>query len=101
MDELRESFSDRLAERVREIEAAWEAALAAAPAGAGREPLRQLHRLAHSLHGTAGTFGHPTAGDAAQDLERGAKALLDGVGVPDLAALAPLLAALRGTLGRP
>ena len=97
LDALRESFRGRLAERVREIEAAWEAARAEPPTDGGREPLRRLHRLAHSLYGTAGTFGHPAVGDAARALELRAQALLDAE--PDdlqgLAELAPLLAALH------
>jgi len=103
LNELRESFRERLDERVREIEEAWEAARAESAAGGAREPLLRLHRLAHSLYGTAGTFGHPAVGDAARDLERRVEALLDVGDVGDLwdlAELAPLLAALSGSAGR-
>lgn len=39
------------------------------------ETLAALRFLCHSLHGTAGTFGHPAIGDAAARVE----ALSDGV----------------------
>jgi CheY-like chemotaxis protein len=99
LDELRQSFSARLGERVREIEEAWEAARAAP---GSPEPLRRLHRLAHSLHGTAGTFGHPAVGAAAHAIERRVKELLDAgrTDIDDIADLAPLLAALQGLAGK-
>jgi CheY-like chemotaxis protein len=99
LDELRQSFSARLGERVREIEEAWEAARAAP---GSPEPLRRLHRLAHSLHGTAGTFGHPAAGAAAHAIERRVKELLDAgrTDIDDIAELVPLLAALQGLAGK-
>ncbi|MEA2695655.1 MAG: hypothetical protein QOJ16_5042 [Acidobacteriota bacterium] len=98
LDELRQSFSARLGERVREIEEAWEAARAAP---GSPEPLRRLHRLAHSLHGTAGTFGHPAASAAAHAIERRVKELLDAgmADGTDIAELAPLLAALQRAAG--
>lgn len=71
--ELRNSFRPRLTERVQEIAAEWETVRPAATEPAGTsEPdrLRRLHRLAHSLAGTAGTFGFPAVGDAARILER-------------------------------
>ena len=77
--ELRASFRPRLTARVEEIVAAWEAMRPAAgqelasldPSDPGAIDLRRhLHRLAHSLAGTAGTFGFPQVGDAARTLER-------------------------------
>ncbi len=71
--ELRASFRPRLTERVEEIAAEWETVRPAATAPPGNpapDLLRRLHRLAHSLAGTAGTFGFPAVGDAARILER-------------------------------
>jgi len=99
LDDLRASFRDRLAERVGEIEAAWEAV--ARGGDASPEALSQLLRLAHSLYGTAGTFGYPEAGLASRALEHGVREILDRPGPPraaDLAALGPLVSALRSSL---
>jgi HPt (histidine-containing phosphotransfer) domain-containing protein len=93
--DLRGSFRLRLAERMREIEEAWEAARAA---GDALEPLRHLHRLVHSLAGAAGTFGYPEVSAAARLLERRAKELLLAPGHPGgsgASELAFLLATLR------
>ena len=68
--ELRESFRPRLAERVEEIAAQWETVRPVLADPAARELLRRLHRLAHSLAGTAGTFGFTAAGDVSRALER-------------------------------
>jgi HPt (histidine-containing phosphotransfer) domain-containing protein len=71
--ELRASFRPRLTARVEEIAAEWETVRPAATAPPGNpapDLLRRLHRLAHSLAGTAGTFGFPAVGDAARNLER-------------------------------
>lgn len=96
--ELRDFFRPRLAERVREIEAAWEALREApnAPDSSLDDPRRRLHRLAHSLGGAAGTFGFPAVGDAARDLERhlqSAEALTSEA--PELGGIEPRVAALR------
>jgi CheY-like chemotaxis protein len=98
LDELRQSFSDRLGGRVREIAEACEEARTAP---GSLEPLRRLHRLAHSLHGTAGTFGYPAVGDAAYALERRVKELLDAgmADGADITELVPLLAALQRAAG--
>lgn len=105
LDELRASFRGRLEERVREIEAAWEAAAIGGGGGDGAPAaLALLLRLAHSLYGAAGTFGYPAAGEAARALELGVRAVLNAPGAPgapaasDLAALGPLVAALRDAL---
>ena len=102
LDELRASFRGRLEERVREIEAAWEAAATGGGGGDGAPAaLALLLRLAHSLYGAAGTFGYPAAGEAARALELGVRAVLAAPGAPaasDLAALGPLVAALRDAL---
>jgi HPt (histidine-containing phosphotransfer) domain-containing protein len=77
--EIRDSFRPRLTVRVAEISAEWEAVRPATaklagdagnPAPTVSDLLRRLHRLAHSLAGTAGTFGFPAVGDAARRLER-------------------------------
>jgi HPt (histidine-containing phosphotransfer) domain-containing protein len=92
-DELRQWFGDRLVERVGEIEAAWEAAQTASGGG---EALARLHRLAHSLAGTAGTFGYPDVGLAARVLEKRLEELLGSVPTSsELGALGSLLVTLR------
>jgi periplasmic divalent cation tolerance protein len=92
--ELRDLFRPRLAERVGEIEAAWEA-LRAAPEPA-LESLRRLHRLAHSLAGAAGTFGFPAVGNAARALERHLQSAAAATAVRrEGGEIEPLVAALR------
>lgn len=110
IEELRALFRPQLADRVREIEAAWAAVQggdAAAGGGSGdgdsgEPPLRRFHRLTHSLAGTAGTFGYPEVGSAARALERHLRELLPAErrepGAPpapaDSTEVVPLLVAL-------
>jgi HPt (histidine-containing phosphotransfer) domain-containing protein len=102
LSELRDFFRPRLAERVREIELAWEAmAATAATAGPDADSLRRLHRLAHSLGGAAGTFGFAAVGDAARALERHLQSAETATTAttagarPELGEIEPLVAALR------
>jgi HPt (histidine-containing phosphotransfer) domain-containing protein len=69
--DLREYFSERLPHRLREVEDAWRDVRESTW---GPEPVKRLHRLAHSLAGTGATFGFPAVSDAARRLE----ALLQG-----------------------
>jgi HPt (histidine-containing phosphotransfer) domain-containing protein len=102
IEELRELFRPHLAERVREIEAAWESVRAGGAGGDIADPdaLKRLHRLAHSLSGAAGTFGYPEVGIAARALERGLERWLPGktggmVEIPEITEIiVPLLATL-------
>jgi periplasmic divalent cation tolerance protein len=97
--ELRDFFRPRLTERVREIEAAWEALREAPNAADGSldDSRRRLHRLAHSLGGAAGTFGFPAVGDAARELERHLQSAEAATAPmrPELGEIEPLVAALR------
>lgn len=63
---LQEYFAGRLPERVQDLENAW-TAVQASPHPA--EPLRELHRLAHTLSGASATFGFPEVTRAARELE--------------------------------
>jgi len=101
IEALQELFRPHLADRVREIEAAWEALQVDGDGTrpAGEPPLRRFYRLAHSLAGTAGSFGYPAVGTAARELERHLHALLPAEGqeyleVPPSAEILRLLAAL-------
>ena len=96
---LRDSFRDRLAPRVGEIETAWKALAGAVDRAETTEPLRHLHRLAHSLAGTAGTFGFPTVGSASRALERRVKELVEA-GAPFEATAREEIAALLAALGQ-
>lgn len=76
---LQEYFAGRLPERLREIEAAWQEARSAGRTG---EPLRTLHRLAHSLVGAGATFGFPAVTAAARQLEKALQPAVQGTAAP-------------------
>lgn len=65
-EELRQYFAGRLPARLAEIQ---EALAAARAAGWSGEPLRDAHRLAHSLKGVGETFGFPEVTTLARRLE--------------------------------
>jgi diguanylate cyclase (GGDEF)-like protein len=79
LQELRKYFAGRLPERLGEIEQAW-AEVRVTGWGAG--PLRDFHRLAHSLTGAGSTFGFPEVTRAARELERFLKEALGRMGPP-------------------
>lgn len=80
--ELRRYFADRLPARLAEIDGAGRAARDAGWTG---EPLKTLHRLAHSLAGAGATFGFPAVSETARGLERLLREMLrEGPG-PDAA----------------
>jgi HPt (histidine-containing phosphotransfer) domain-containing protein len=54
------------------------------------ESLRQLEHLAHKIHGTAASFGHPALSERGGDIERLAESLLNGEQPLDAAACAAL-----------
>jgi HPt (histidine-containing phosphotransfer) domain-containing protein len=85
VEELRRYFAGRLPARLTEVE---EAATAAREAGWAAEPLRQFHRLAHSLVGAGATFGFPAITEHARTLERLLKAHLNGGPPPSVAEIA-------------
>lgn len=81
LQDLREYFAGRLPDRLREIDEAWSRVLASSWSA---EPLRELHRLVHSLAGAGATFGFPEVTRASRDLERFLKSTLDApAGEPD------------------
>ena len=63
---LRNSYHHRLLDRIRQIESDWERVR---DGEHGHEALISLHRLAHSLAGSAVTFGFDDIGKAANSLE--------------------------------
>ena len=94
-EELRRYFAGRLPSRLAEVE---DAASAAREAGWAAEPLRNFHRLAHSLVGAGATFGFPGVTEHARTLERLLKAHLDGGPPPstaEVAEVAEILGRLR------
>ena len=65
------------------------------------EPLRELNRLCHSLHGAAGTFGFAAIGDAADEAEDLTDRMTGGTGAAtDATPEAELVARLDDALGR-
>lgn len=91
-EELRQYFAGRLPARLTEVE---DACMAAREAGWAAEPLRNFHRLAHSLVGAGTTFGFPGITEHARTLERLLKAHLDGGPPPPAAEVAEILGRLR------
>lgn len=90
---LRQHFSGRLPERLREIEDAWRNACAS---DWREEEAKTAHRLAHSLVGAGATFGFPAVTAAARLLEQRLKPVALGAGAPpDDATVAELLAGIR------
>lgn len=92
---LRAAFAAGLPERMEAIAACWRAAEAADPP---QQVPTELIRLAHSLAGSAGTFGYHRLGDKARELEE-ALAQTSRVVPPDAATrttrIHELIAALR------
>ena len=77
--DLREYFSERLPHRLREVEDAWRDVR---ESGWGPEPVKRLHRLAHSLAGTGSTFGFPAVSEAARRLEILLQGTVEGTAPP-------------------
>src|SRR5688572_24977883 len=89
LDELSLKYAGRLEEKVRELTAAVERARAGSPEG-----LAEAFKLAHTLHGTAGSYGFRPVSMAARGLEVLLRPARDGVGTPDWAAVETALRAL-------
>jgi CheY-like chemotaxis protein len=94
--ELRRLFAGRLPERLAEIGRVW---AEVRTTGWDHGPLRELHRLAHSLAGAGATFGFPEVTRVAGELEHLLKEVLAGppageAGAPE-ARVEALLAELR------
>jgi HPt (histidine-containing phosphotransfer) domain-containing protein len=92
VEELRRYFAGRLPDRLAELEVT---AAAAREAGWAAEPLRQFHRLAHSLVGAGATFGFPGVTEHARSLERLLKAHLNGGPPPHAGEVDEILGRLR------
>ena len=92
LQELQEYFAGRLPDRLREIDEAWSKVRASAWSP---EPLKDLHRLVHSLSGAGTTFGFPEVTRTARDLERFLKSALEGSGPQEDGHVAELLAEIR------
>jgi HPt (histidine-containing phosphotransfer) domain-containing protein len=91
--DLREYFSERLPHRLREVEEAWRDVR---ESGWGEEPVRRLHRLAHSLAGTGSTFGFPDVSATSRRLEALLLAAVeDGAPPPAAERIEELLEELR------
>jgi HPt (histidine-containing phosphotransfer) domain-containing protein len=89
LDELSIKYAGRLGEKVRELTAAVERARAGSPEG-----LAEAYKLAHTLHGTAGSYGFRPVSMAARGLEALLKPARDGVGPADWTAVETALQAL-------
>ncbi len=74
LESLRVSFFERLPEKVAELKTAWQAVLSHP---SQIEQRNELHRLAHSLKGTAATFGYEAISDIACSVEYLAKQLVE------------------------
>lgn len=79
LSELRQRFARKLPDTLQAITALFESLSAGSWAPA---PVIDLHRMAHSLAGTAGTFGLPEVSHAARRLETSLQALLDAGTAP-------------------
>lgn len=75
----RADYLRTLPEKVNQIETLWQDARQAAGAP---DKLSALEHLAHSLHGTAGTYGFRDLSHAGHTLERAVQALLDAGAAP-------------------
>ncbi|RYF44100.1 MAG: Hpt domain-containing protein [Comamonadaceae bacterium] len=65
LESQRADYRHALPARLQQLQALW----TAIDAGAAAPPLGELERLAHTLAGTAGTFGLREVGQAARALE--------------------------------
>ncbi len=63
--ELLDAYAEALPAKVREIRELW----ARVESGPDAEATRSLYLRVHNLAGTAATYGHPTLGDVAKQLE--------------------------------
>ncbi len=86
-------FAERLPERLREVEEGWRQVRETAWS---EEAVKTFHRLAHSLAGAGATFGFLTVTEAARDLEKPLKAIVQSAAPrPDDSVVEGLLDGLR------
>jgi diguanylate cyclase (GGDEF)-like protein len=86
-------FAQRLPERLREVEDGWRQVQETAWS---EEAVKTLHRLAHSLAGAGATFGFLTVTEAARELEKPLKAVVQKAAPhPDDSLVEGLLDGLR------
>lgn len=78
--ELRADYAAKLPQRLGEIEALWQAVQHEGWSGPSAQ---SLHRVCHTLAGSAGTFGLPAVGQQARALEQILKPLVQAAQVPD------------------
>lgn len=79
IEALRRRYAESLATKVEGLRAAVEHARAADPAS-HKAAVDAAHRIAHTLHGTAGTYGHAEVSSAMASIEQALEQLLDGAG---------------------
>jgi HPt (histidine-containing phosphotransfer) domain-containing protein len=75
----RADYRRTLPEKMSQIETLWQGAR---QAGEAPDKLSTLERLAHSLHGTAGTYGFRDLSHAGHTLELAVRALMDTGATP-------------------
>ena len=74
--ELQQMFHQQLPDKIVEIEKLWRAIADAEP---GQGILDDLHRMAHSLAGSGGTFGAIAVSATARELEQALKLINNGI----------------------
>ena len=70
MQRLRETFASQLPERLAQLEAAAEAAIAAGSEADVRAALARVAAASHSLAGTGGSFGYSAVSEESAALEQ-------------------------------
>jgi CheY-like chemotaxis protein len=76
---LRRRYAEGLATKLEGLRAAIEHAYDAEP-GTRQAAIEAAHRIAHTLHGTAGTYGHAEVSRAMAEIEAALGQLRDGEG---------------------
>lgn len=76
LQSVRRSYQQKLPEELGKLDKA----LRAAHTGADPDALREVYRLSHTLHGTAGTLGFVEVSAAGARIESAAKKLMAGAG---------------------
>lgn len=71
IDRLGQQFADELPNRLAALQAAWQG-----PERGTRPAMEKIHRIAHSLVGSAGAYGYAELAEAAALVERTAEELL-------------------------
>lgn len=101
LETLRQSFVAQLPTRFTDIDTAWQQVLA----GDGDQAaLATVHRLVHSLTGTAGTFGMMELSEHARATERLLKGMVaqqDALAAPERDQVATMIAQLRDYVDGP